>query len=82
MVEAQEPQQQNPLGTNVGYMPHQLRDVDPMMSKHLDVSDILVRLKNTLMGLEYNDEEDSWQPVTSIIGYDKKHKPVYEEEGK
>ena len=57
-------QQQDPLATNVGYIPQQRWDSDPMMSKHLDASDMLIKLKNMLMGLEYNDDEDEWKPAT------------------
>ena len=78
------PQQQqpvDPLSQNIGYMPQRQFDADPMMSKHLDASEILSRLKNTLMGMEYNDEEDEWQPATRIIGYDKDNKEVTVPEG-
>ena len=46
----------DPLATTTGYIPPHRFDSDPMMSKHLDASDILLRLKNTLRGLEDNDE--------------------------
>ena len=71
----------DPLLTNVGYIPQQRWDADPMMSKHLDASEILVRLKNTLMGMEYDDDEDEWKPATVVIGYDKEGKEIIAKEG-
>ena len=71
----------DPLLQNVGYIPQQRFDVDPMMSKHLDASDILARLKNTLMGMEYDDDADEWKPVMVLIGYDKEGNEVMAKEG-
>ena len=72
-------QQQPPIGTDplqpqqsVGYIPQNNMNVDSMMSKNPDSSEILLTLKNTLLGLEYNDDEDEWKPVMKVIGYDKK----------
>jgi len=59
----------DPMMQNVGYIPPQRYEMDPAMSKHLDASEMLIRLKNTLMGLEYNEEQDEWLRVT-IKGYD------------
>lgn len=72
----QQTQQQDPLATNVGYIPKQQWDTDPMMSKHLDASEMLSKLKYMLMGYEYNDEEDEFQPVMITVGYDKDGKEV------
>ena len=75
----QQPPQQpyiDPLMQNVGYIPPQRMDMDPMMSKHLDTSEMLNRLKNTLMGLEYNDEAEEWKKVKIVVGYDKRGKEV------
>jgi|TARA_Y100000034_G_scaffold136810_1_gene215981 hypothetical protein len=77
----QPPPAQDPYGTNIGYTPQRQLDLDPMMSKHLDVSDILIRLKNTLLGLEYDDEEDEWKPVLTLVGYDKEGNEVMAKEG-
>lgn len=55
--EQQLPPQFDPY--SYGYLPPQ-RDMDPLMSKHLDASDILDRLKKMLLGMEYNDETDEW----------------------
>ena len=79
---AQQPPPADPYAaTNVGMYPQQRFDVDPMMSKHLDVSDILTRLKNTLMGLEYDDEEEEWKPVMTVVGYDEDGQEVKAKEG-
>ena len=78
---AQQPPINDPYATNIGYMPQPRMEMDPMMSKHLDVSDILVRLKNTLMGLEYDDDEEEWKQVMTVIGYDKEGKEVLVREG-
>ncbi len=71
----------DPLATNVGYIPQQNIQMDPVMSKHLDFSNTLDQLKNMLMGREYNDEEDEWKPATIVVGYDDKDKPIEIEEG-
>ena len=65
----------------VGYIPQRGLDVDSTMGKHLDASDMLDRLKNMLMGMEYNEEEDEWQPAMIILGYDKEGKKVTQPEG-
>ncbi len=70
----------DPMAANIGYIPQQRFDQDPMMSKHLDASEILTRLKNTLMGMEYDDEAEEWKPAT-ITGYDEDGKKVEFEEG-
>jgi len=80
-MEQQQEQQQDPLQTNIGYMPHQLRNVDSMMSKHLDASDMLTRLKYMLLGYEYIDDSEEWKPATMIVGYDKKNKEIIAEVG-
>jgi len=69
------------LQTNVGYSPHRGMDLDPMMSKHLDASDMLDKLKNTLLGMEYDDEEDEWKPATMVIGIDDKGREIIGKEG-
>ncbi|KKL23139.1 hypothetical protein LCGC14_2428380, partial [marine sediment metagenome] len=38
------------LATNIGYNPQQRFDTDTVMSKHLDASELLNKLKNMLMG--------------------------------
>lgn len=65
----------DPLMQPVGYVPPQRYEMDPAMSKHLDASEMLIRLKNTLMGLEYNEEYDEWLRV-KIKGYDNKGNEV------
>ncbi len=81
-----EPPQQPPpvdplLATNIGYNPQQRFDTDPVMTKHLDASELLSKLKNMLMGLEYNDEEEEWQPAMRIVGYNEEGKVMRIEEG-
>lgn len=81
-MEQQQPPQQNnqePLPTNVGYIPMNKWDTDPMMSKHLDASDMLIKLKYMLLGYDYNDEEEEYQPVMVTIGYDNEGKAIKEE---
>ena len=70
----------DPMMTNVGYIPQQNIQMDPVMSKHLDFSNTLDRLKNMLMGREYNDEEDEWKPATIMV-YNDKGEPIEVEEG-
>jgi len=72
---------QDPLMQGIGYMPQQRMDLDPVMTKHLDSSEMLDRLKNMLLGLEYNDDEDEWKPALHIIGYDDDGKKIEVEEG-
>ena len=69
------------MATNVGYIPQRNPDVESMMSKHLNSSEMIERLKNMLMGMEYNDEEDEWQPAMIIVGYDAEGKEVKQPEG-
>ena len=69
------------MSTNVGYIPQRNSDVESMMSKHLNSSEMIERLKNMLMGMEYNDEEDEWQPAMIIVGYDQDGKEVTQKEG-
>ena len=70
----------DPLLTNVGYMPQSNIHQDAMMSKHLDASEILIRLKNTLMGLEYDDTEEEWKPVMVTLGFDEDGNEIKEKE--
>ncbi len=72
---------QDPLANSLGYIPRQQFDSDPVMSKHLDASEILIILKNTLLGLEHDEDEDVWNPVMVTIGYDKKGNKIEVEEG-
>lgn len=72
---------QDPMAQAVGYIPSRGIDNDSMMSKHLDSSDMISRLKNMLMGMEYNEEDDEWQPVMVVIGYDKEGKEVKQKAG-
>lgn len=76
----QQPGYSDPLATSTGWIPPQRYDQDPMMSKHLDSSDILEKLKKMLLGFEYNDEEDEWKQSTVMIGYDKEGKEVWANE--
>ena len=60
------PQQQmpvDPAAINVGYVPQQRVDMDPIMSKHLDATEMLQKLKWMLMGYEYNEEKDEYEKV-------------------
>lgn len=66
----------DPLQNNLGYIPQRGYDIDAMMSKHLDASDILTTLKNTLLGMEYDEEKDEWEQAEIVIGYDEKGKEV------
>ena len=74
MMQQQQPN--DPMMTNVGYIPQQRMDIDPMMSKHLDTSEILMKLKHMLLGHEYNDDTDEWSPSTVVIGYDETGKEI------
>ncbi len=69
--------QQDPY-MSVGYMPQRHLDVDPVMSKHLDASGMLSRLKHMLLGHEYDDDEEEWKPINILIGYDENKKAIYE----
>lgn len=66
---------------NTAYISRQPHHQDPVMSQHLDSSEILTKLKNMLLGLEYNEEEDEWEETMMIIGYGKDNKPIYVAEG-
>ena len=69
--------------TNIGYMPQQRYDIDPVMLKHLDASDMLSRLKHMLLGHEYDEEDDEWKPIQVFVGYTThkiKNKETGEEE--
>ncbi len=72
MPEQPPPPPADPYQTNIGYMPQQRLDIDPMMSKHLDASDMVTRLKHMLLGHEYNDEEEEWKEIMNVIGLDEK----------
>jgi len=71
----------DPLQTNVSHIPQNRFDLDPMMSKHLDASETLEKLKNMLMGLEFDDEEGEWKPSMIVIGYEKNGEKITAEEG-
>ncbi len=71
----------DPLTQNIGYIPQQGYNVDPMMSKHLDFSESLQQLKNMLYGREYNEETDEWETVKVLVGYDSEGKEVMQVEG-
>ncbi len=66
----------DPLNSNVGYIPQRGMDIESMMGKHLDTSDMILKLKNMLLGLELDDESDEWIKVMNTIGYDKEGKEV------
>ena len=70
---------QDPLATNVGYIPSQRMDMDPMMSKHLDTSEMLSKLKHMLLGHNYNEDDDEWKPVMVVVGYDNNGKKIIAE---
>jgi len=72
---------QDPAGTTIGYNPNQRFNTDSVMTKHLDASEILIRLKNTLLGLEYDEEEDEWKPAMILVGYNEKNEKMMMEEG-
>lgn len=77
-----QPGYNDPLATSTGWIPPQRFDQqDPMMSKHLDASEILERLKKMLMGFEYDDDADEWRAITVVIGYDKDGNEVRVNEG-
>lgn len=74
------PQQQqqpiDPMLTNVGYIPQRGIDMDPIMSKHLDASEMLSKLKYMLMGYEFNEEKEEYEKVMVVIGHDKDGKEI------
>ncbi len=76
----QPPMGMDPMLTNVGYIPPQNMQMDPVMSKHLDFSETLDRLKNILMGKEYDDEADEWKPAMIKV-YNEKGEEIEVEEG-
>lgn len=78
---AQQPLPQDPMATNVGYIPQRGVDTESTMAKHLDATGMLDKLKNMLMGMEYNEEEDEWKPALVTIGYDKEGKEIKQPEG-
>ena len=61
LVPQQQPPVADPYQTNIGYLPQQRQDIDPMMSKHLDASEMLLRLKHMLLGHEYDEEAEEWK---------------------
>ena len=67
---------QDSLAPAVGFIPPRGGGADSMMSKHLDSAPMIDRLKNMLMGLEYDEEEDVWKPVEVVVGYDNEGKEV------
>ncbi len=69
----------DPMATNVGYIPQLQRDLDPIMSKHLDASEMLSKLKYMLMGYEYDEESDEYKKVMITV-IDSKGKQVQVEE--
>lgn len=75
-MEPQQPPYYDPLQTNMGYMPQQRMDIDSAMSKHLDASDMILEIKNRLMGMEYDDNDEEWKLATRVLGYDKDGKEV------
>ena len=75
----QPPPQQDPY--SVGYIPPMQQNVDPLMAKHLDSSEILERLKKMLLGFEYDDEEDEWKQTMITLGYDKEGNEIKVPEG-
>ena len=77
-----EPQQQpaaDPLAIPPGYISQQRYDTDSVMSKHLDTSDVLEKLKNDLMSYEFDEETNQWKPATRTV-YDKEGKAYQVEE--
>jgi len=66
---------------NTAYIAKQPYQQEAVMSQHLDASEMLTKLKNMLMGLEYDEEEDEWVPTQIILGYDKEGKEVKAPEG-
>lgn len=80
-----EPQQQpapagaDPMATNVGYIPQQRFMEDPIMSKHLDASEMLSKLKYMLLGYEYDEEADDYKKVMVTV-LDSSGKQVQVEE--
>lgn len=73
------PQQQQPIDpmlTNVGYIPQRGIDMDPIMSKHLDASEMLSKLKYMLLGYEFNEEKEEYEKVMVVVGHDKDGKEI------
>ena len=66
---------------NTAYIARQPYNQEAMMSQHLDSSEMLLQLKNMLMGLEYDDEEDEWIPSMTVIGYNEKGEEMKVPEG-
>lgn len=71
----------DPISTNVGYVPQQRWDQDPIMSKHLDASEMLTKLKYMLMGYEYNEDSDEYEKVLIVVGLDENGKEITAPEG-
>ena len=42
---------------------------DSALNKHLDNSDILLKLEMMLKGFEYDNDTDEWKPCQKLIGY-------------
>jgi len=68
-------------GENTAYISKQPYNQEAMMSQHLDSSAMLTQLKNMLMGLEYDDEEDEWIPSMMVVGYNEKGEEMRVAEG-
>lgn len=66
---------------NTAYISKKPYNQEAMMSQHLDSSEMLMQLKNMLMGLEYDDEEDEWVPSMMIVGYNEEGKELKTPEG-
>jgi len=62
----------DPYASSIAYMPQRQMELDPMMSKHLDASEMLLRLKHMLLGHEYDEEAEEWQTIMNIVGKDEK----------
>lgn len=79
----EQPQQKpvDPVNTSVGYVPPQQFGMDPVMSKHLDSSEILEQLKYMLLGQEYDEIKDEWKPAMYFVGYNDEGKALEAEQG-
>lgn len=56
---------------DVGYMPRMdATRIQPLLDKHLDASEIIDRLKNLLLGKEYDEEKGRWVDSTMEITTD------------
>ena len=67
MTEEQNPPQQNPSIPRMMFN----QNTESILNKHLDNSDVLLKVEMMLKGFEYDNEEDEWKQSEVIIGTNK-----------